>query len=78
MKQAWSDLKSFVTISVVITLVALLIITAIQQNWEIFQLIFTLFSSVTASVITYFFTKKSNSEIVETNENSEKINKIEL
>jgi multisubunit Na+/H+ antiporter MnhG subunit len=78
MKQAWSDLKSFVTISVVITLVALLIITAIQQNWEIFQLIFTLFSSVTASVITYFFTKKSNNEIVENNENSEKINKIEL
>lgn len=78
MKQAWSDLKSFVTISVVLTLVSLLIIVAVQQNWEIFQLIFTLFSSVTASVITYFFTKKSNSEIVETNENSEKINKIEL
>ena len=78
MKQAWSDLKSFVTISVVLTLVSLLIIVAVQQNWEIFQLIFTLFSSVTASVITYFFTKKSNNEIVETNENSEKINKIEL
>lgn len=62
MKQAWSDLKSFVTITVVITLVTLLIITAVYQNWEIFQLIFTLFSSVTASVITYFFTKKSSKE----------------
>ena len=60
MKQAWDDLKSFVTITVVVTLVALLIITAIYQNWEIFQLIFTLFSSVTSAVITYFFTKKTN------------------
>ena len=62
MKQAWDDLKSFVTITVVVTLVALLIITAIYQNWEIFQLIFTLFSSVTSAVITYFFTKKTNKE----------------
>lgn len=60
MKQAWSDLKSFVTITVIVTLVTLLIITAVYQNWEIFQLIFTLFSSVTSAVITYFFTKKSN------------------
>lgn len=65
MKQAWNDLKSFVTISVVVALVILLIMTAVQQNWDIFQLIFTLFSSVTASVITYFFTKKSNSDITE-------------
>lgn len=63
MKQAWDDLKSFVTITVVVTLVTLLIITAIYQNWEIFQLIFTLFSSVTSAVITYFFTKKSNKEV---------------
>lgn len=62
MKQAWSDLKSFVTITVIITLVTLLIITAVYQNWEIFQLIFTLFSSVTSAVITYFFTKKSSKE----------------
>lgn len=59
MKQAWSDLKSFVTITVMVTLVALMIIVTIYQNWEIFQLIFTLFSSVTSAVITYFFTKKS-------------------
>ena len=62
MKQAWDDLKSFVTITVIVTLVTLLIITAVYQNWEIFQLIFTLFSSVTSAVITYFFTKKTNKE----------------
>lgn len=67
MKQAWSDLKSFVTISVIITLVAMLFISAIKENWEIFQLIFTLFSSVTSAVITYFFTKKSKDKEEDTN-----------
>lgn len=65
MKQAWSDLKSFVTISVVVTLVILLIVVAVQGNWEVFQLIFTLFSSVTSAVITYFFTKKSNNKEID-------------
>ena len=40
MKQAWNDLKSFVTIVFTITIVALIIILAIQQNWEIFKLVF--------------------------------------
>lgn len=62
MKQAWTDLKSFVTISVVLTLMALVIITAIQQNWEIFQIVFALFNGVTMATITYFFTKKKNDE----------------
>lgn len=65
MKQAWSDLKSFVTISVIVTLVVLLVVVAVKENWEIFQLIFTLFSSVTSAVITYFFTKKSNNNEAE-------------
>lgn len=67
MKQAWSDLKSFVTITVMVTLVALMIVVTIYQNWEIFQLIFTLFSSVTSAVITYFFTKKSKDKEEDTN-----------
>ena len=76
MIQAWTDLKSFVTISVIVTLVTLLIMTAAQQNWEIFQLLFTLFNSVTASVITYFFTKKKDEEKnAESIENTEKQDK---
>lgn len=71
MKQAWSDLKSFVTISVIITLMTLVIITAIQQNWDVFQVVFTLFSSVTMATITYFFTKKKDDE------NTEKSNDFE-
>jgi uncharacterized membrane protein len=57
MKQAWNDLKSFVTIVFTITIVALIIILAIQQNWEIFQLVFTLFSNIAVAVFTYYFTK---------------------
>lgn len=59
MKQAWDDLKSYVTILLITTLVALLIITAVKGNWEVFQLMFTLFASVTSSVVTYYFTKKT-------------------
>lgn len=77
MKQAWSDLKSFVTISVVVTLVALLIVVAIKDNWEIFQLIFTLFSSVTSAVITYFFTKKSTNNENEIEQKNTTQNKAE-
>jgi phosphotransferase system glucose/maltose/N-acetylglucosamine-specific IIC component len=76
MKQAWSDLKSFVTISVILTLMALVIITAVQQNWDVFQVVFTLFSSVTMATITYFFTKKKDEEkMAETIENTEKQDK---
>jgi heme/copper-type cytochrome/quinol oxidase subunit 4 len=72
----WSDLKSFVTISVILTLMALVIITAVQQNWDVFQVVFTLFSSVTMATITYFFTKKKDEEkMAETIENTEKQDK---
>ena len=60
MKQAWNDLKSFVTVAVTSTLIALIIIMAIKGNWEVFQIVFTLFSSISASVFTYYFTKKDN------------------
>lgn len=62
MKQAWNDLKSFVTVAVTLTLVALIIIMAIQENWDIFQIVFTLFSSITSSAFTYYFTKKNESK----------------
>lgn len=68
MKQAWNDLKSFVTVSVTLTLIALIIIMAIKGNWDIFQIVFTLFSSIASSVFTYYFTKKDNSENTDKNE----------
>ena len=57
MKQALKDLKSFVTIAFTITIITLLIIVAIKENWEMFQIVFTLFSSITSSVFAYYFSK---------------------
>lgn len=57
MKQAWSDLKSFVTIIFTLSIVALTIIVAIKGNWDVFQIVFTLFSNLATAVFTYFFAK---------------------
>lgn len=57
MKQAWRELKSFVTISFTITIITLLIIVTLKENWEMFQIVFTLFSSISSSVFAYYFTK---------------------
>lgn len=62
MKQAWSDLKSFVTIAFTFTIIALVLIVALKGNWDIFQIVFTLFSNIATAVFTYFFTKKTNAE----------------
>ena len=72
MKQAWRELKSFVTISFTLTIIALLIIVAIKENWEMFQIVFTLFSSVTSSVFAYYFTKSRVEKIVEDRSNKDK------
>lgn len=60
MKQAWDDLKSFVTILFTLTIIALVLIVALRGNWDIFQIVFTLFSNLATAVFTYFFTKKNN------------------
>lgn len=62
MKQAWSDLKSFVTIAFTLTIIALVLIVAIKGNWDIFQIVFTLFSNIATAVFTYFFTRKASVE----------------
>lgn len=62
MKQAWNDLKSFVTISFTLTIIALVIIVAILGKWDMFQIVFTLFSNLATAVFTYFFTKKTKGD----------------
>lgn len=71
MKQAWSDLKSFVTVAFTLTLIVLIVIVALKSNWDIFQIVFTLFSNVVVSVFTYYFTKKDNNENIEKTEKNE-------
>jgi membrane protein implicated in regulation of membrane protease activity len=72
MKQAWSDLKSFVTIAFTITIIALVVVVAIKGKWDMFQIVFTLFSNIATAVFTYFFTRKSKDEIVERSEENER------
>lgn len=74
MKQAWSDLKSFVTIAFTFTIIALVLIVAIKGNWDIFQIVFTLFSNIATAVFTYFFTRKTNVEKNTENETTNDIN----
>lgn len=58
------DLKSIITIILVLTLVVLVITFAIK-NGTLEEKLFLLFSNVTTMVITYFFTKKQNIEKIE-------------
>ncbi len=52
MKQAWSDLKSFVTVAMTVGMILLLFIP-IEVNKEVLML----FSTAFGSIITFFFTK---------------------
>jgi len=58
------DLKSIITILLVLTLVILVLVFAIR-NQTLEEKLFLLFSNVTTMVITYFFTKKSNEDKTE-------------
>lgn len=62
MKQVWSDLKSFVTVAFTLTIISLVVIVAIKEQWDIFQIIFTLFSNIATAVFTYYFTRRSKNE----------------
>lgn len=72
MKQAWNDLKSFVTIAFTLTIITLVIVVAIKGKWDIFQIVFTLFSNLATAVFTYFFTRKTKDDINERSEEDER------
>lgn len=72
MKQAWNDLKSFVTIAFTLTIIALVIVVAIKGKWDMFQIVFTLFSNLATAVFTYFFTRKTKDGIIEGSEEDER------
>ncbi len=74
MKQAWTDLKSFVTIAFTFTIIALVLIIAVKGNWDIFQIVFTLFSNIATAVFTYFFTRNTKIEKSTENETTNDIN----
>ena len=55
------DLKSIITILLVLTLVVL-VITFVIKNGTLEEKLFLLFSNVTTMVITYYFTRKNINE----------------
>ena len=58
MKKMWSDVKSFVTIIMTVGLIVLLLVPNLNPPKEILALYCTSFGAV----ITYFFTRKDNTE----------------
>lgn len=67
MKQAWEDLKSFVTVAFTITIIALVFITVFTSE-NMFQLVFVLFTNIATAVFTYYFTKKKQTKNDESEE----------
>jgi uncharacterized membrane protein len=59
MKKAWSDLKSFVTVTLTLTLVAIIIVSLFFDK-KLDQNLLLLFTNITTSVFTYYFTKKED------------------
>ena len=67
MKQAWEDLKSFVTVAFTIAIIVLVFITVFTSE-NMFQLVFVLFTNRATAVFTYYFTKKKETKIDESEE----------
>ena len=56
------DLKSIITLTLILTLEFITVYVFLIQNMDLIQLVFVLFTNVVTGVTTYFFTKKSNKE----------------
>ena len=66
MRKAWEDLKSFVTVALTLALIGLIIFSLVTGK-TLEEKLLLLFSNLTTSVFTYYFTKRNNDkeEIVE-------------
>lgn len=64
MKKAWTDLKSFVTVTLVIALVVIILVSLFTGK-ILDEKLLLLFTNIVTSVFTYYFAKKD--------ENTEKI-----
>lgn len=58
MKKAWSDLKSFITVAMVLILG--LIVVADLYNYKLTDNLLILVTNLITAVFTYYFTKKEN------------------
>ena len=60
MKKAWTDLKSFVTVAMIVLL--LVIVVASILGFSLADNILILVTNLVTAVFTYYFTKKENKE----------------
>jgi len=60
MKQAWNDLKSFITVAMIILLFAIVIASLFGFNLA--ENLLILVTNLSTAVFTYYFTKKEKNE----------------
>lgn len=72
MKKAWEDLKSFITVSMILLLFVIVIANLLGANLT--ENLLILVTNLITAVFTYYFTKKSDNTgtNVETTENDKK------
>lgn len=66
MKKAWSDLKSFITISMIILL--FIIVIANLFGFKLEEQIVVLVTNLITAIFTYYFTKKDDGKEEDSNE----------
>lgn len=69
MKQAWTDLKSFITVSMIVLL--LIMVVANLFGFTLSDNVLVLVTNLITAVFTYYFTKKDNTQAIENNNESE-------
>lgn len=69
MKKAWEDIKSFMTVSMVLLL--FIIVIASLFGATLGQEILLIITNLATSIFTYYFTKKDNTNNTENTENAE-------
>ena len=69
MKQAWTDLKSFITVSMIVLL--LIMVVANLFGFNLSDNLLVLVTNLITAVFTYYFAKKDNTQAIENNNESE-------
>lgn len=69
MKQAWTDLKSFITVSMIVLL--LIMVVANLFGFTLSDNLLVLVTNLITAVFTYYFTKKDNTQAINENNESE-------
>ena len=69
MKQAWTDLKSFVTVSMIVLLLVIVIAGLFGLNLS--DNLLVLVTNLVTAVFTYYFAKKDKTQSIDENSESE-------